>query len=72
MHHWGMKTSHTLLHVRFWLVFFSIALIVSGVTAIFAREGLQLLSPFFAGGSMLQIYWPGMAEWLSLVYQAIE
>ena len=67
-----MKTSHTLLHVRFWLVFFSMALIISGVTAIFAREGLQILSPFFAKGSILQVYWPDMAEWLSLVYQSIE
>jgi hypothetical protein len=72
MDHWGMKTSHILFHVRFWLIFFSVALIFSGVTAIFAREGLQLLSPVFARGSTLQIYWPVMAKWLSLVYQSIE
>lgn len=67
-----MKTSHTLTHVRFWLVVFSTALIASGVTAIFAREGLRLLSPLFTRGSTLQTLWPAMAEWLSLVRQAIE
>jgi hypothetical protein len=67
-----MKTSHALLHVRFWLIFFATALIVSGVTAIFAREGLQFLSPLFARGSMLHTFWPSMAEWLLLVYRSIE
>jgi hypothetical protein len=67
-----MKNSRSLFNVRFWLIFFSIALIISGVTAIFAREGLRLLSPLFAQGSTMQTFWPTMAEWLSLVYQSIE
>jgi hypothetical protein len=67
-----MKTSPTLTHAKIWLILFSTALITSGLTAIFAREGLQLLSPLFAQGSTLYIFWPSMAEWLSLVYQAIE
>jgi hypothetical protein len=67
-----MKTSPTLTHVKIWLVFFSAALITSGVTAIFAREELRFLSPLFAQGSTLHIFWPSMAEWLSQVYQAIE
>jgi hypothetical protein len=71
-YHENMKTSQTLTHVKFWLVFFSTALIFSGVTAIFAREELRFLSPLFARGSTLQIFWPAMAEWLSLVHQAVE
>lgn len=67
-----MKISRALIHIRIWLVFFSTALIISGVTAIFAREGLRLLSPLFSQGSALKIFWPFMAEWLSHVYQAIE
>jgi hypothetical protein len=67
-----MKISHTLTHIRFWLIFFSTALVTSGVTAIFAREELRLLSPLFSEGSTLQILWPAMADWLSMVYRSIE
>jgi len=67
-----MTTSYALTYTRIWLIFFSSALILSGVTAIYAREGLRLLSPLFIEGSALQVYWPSMAEWLWLVYQAIE
>jgi hypothetical protein len=67
-----MKTSYTLTHIRFWLIVFATALIGSGTTAIFPREGLRLLSPLFAPGSVFQTVWPAMAAWLSLVQQAIE
>jgi hypothetical protein len=67
-----MKTIPTLTHVRIWLVLFATALIGSGATAIFPREGLRLLSPLFSQGSAFQAVWPAMAEWLSLVHRAIE
>lgn len=67
-----MNTPKALTHPRFWLIVFSAALIASGMTAIFAREGLRLLSPLFSQGSFFQSLWPSMAEWLTLVYQAIE
>jgi hypothetical protein len=67
-----MKTLPPLTHARIWLVLFSTALIASGMTAIFAREGLRLLSPLFAQGSLLHTLWPSMSEWLSLVYLAVE
>lgn len=67
-----MNASRTLTHVKIWLVFFSAALVISGLTAIFAREGMRLLSPLFAQGSALQVFWPSMSEWLSFVYRAIE
>jgi hypothetical protein len=67
-----MNTPHTLTYTRIWLILFSTALILSGLTAIFAREGLRLLSPLFTEGSIMQVFWPSMAEWLSLVQLAIE
>jgi hypothetical protein len=70
-HDGHMDTSRTLTHARIWLILFSAALIASGTTAIFAREGLRLLGPLYAQGSLLQ-HWPSMAEWLSLVHQAVE
>jgi hypothetical protein len=71
-HDEGMNTPRALTFTRIWLVLFSTALIASGTTAIFAREGLRLLEPFFAQGSLLHGLWPSMAEWLSLVHAAIE
>ena len=67
-----MNISRALLHVRFWLIFFSAALLTSGLTAIFAREGMRFLSPLFMQGSILTNLWPDMSKWLSLAYQAIE
>ena len=67
-----MKTPRALTHTRIWLMLFSTALIASGLTAIFAREGLRMLSPHFTQGSAFGALWPSMSEWLSLVFQAIE
>jgi hypothetical protein len=67
-----MKTNRALTFTRLWLILFSTALILSGTTAIFAREGLRLLSPLFTEGSLMQAYWPSMAAWLSMVHEAIE
>ena len=67
-----MNTSRPLTFARIWLVLFSVALIASGTTAIFARQGLRLLAPLFAHGSLLDGLWPSMALWLSLVHAAVE
>jgi len=67
-----METPRALTLTRIWLILFSAALIASGLTAIFAREGLQILSPFFSQGSFLWSLWPSMSEWLTLVFRAIE
>lgn len=67
-----MTPSRTLTHARIWLILFSTALIASGLTAIFAREGLRLLSPLFSPASALHALWPSMSEWLTLVHQAVE
>ena len=67
-----MENPRALASTRIWLALFSLALIASGLTAIFAREGLRLLDPLFGQGSLLQSVWPSMSAWLSLVYQALE
>ena len=71
-HDGSMKTPRALTHTRIWLILFSTALIASGLTAIFAREGLRMLSPLFSQGSFLWSLWPSMSEWLTLVFRAIE
>ncbi|NIS79685.1 MAG: hypothetical protein GTO14_05640 [Anaerolineales bacterium] len=67
-----MAKSQALTQIRIIFCLFSIALIASGLTAIFAREGLQLLYPLFSAGSILDRLWPSMAEWLNTVYLAVE
>jgi hypothetical protein len=67
-----MNKPRALTLTRFWLAIFSAALIVSGLTAILAREGLRLLAPLFAEGGAIHSLWPSMAGWLSLVQRAIE
>jgi len=67
-----MKTPRALTHTRIWLILFSTTLIASGLTAIFAREGLRFLSPLFSQVSFLQSFWPSMSDWLTLVFHAIE
>lgn len=67
-----MNNPRALTLTRIWLALFSAALIASGLTAIFAREGLRLLAPLCSQGSALQEIWPSMADWLSLVHLAVE
>ncbi len=67
-----MKKTRTLTQTRIIFGLFSIALIGSGLTAIFAREGLQLLYPLFSPGSVIDRLWPSMAEWLNTVHLAVE
>jgi hypothetical protein len=65
-----MNRSALLTQMPLILGLFAAGLIVSGVTAIFPPEGLKVLSPFFAPGSILQAAWPAMASWLNLVRSA--
>jgi hypothetical protein len=67
-----MDKPRALALTRIWLATFSAALILSGLTAIFAREGLLLLAPLFAEGGAIHSLWPSMAGWLSLVQRAVE
>jgi hypothetical protein len=67
-----MNKLRPLALTRIWLAIFSAALILSGLTAIFAREGLRLLAPLFVEGGAIHSLWPSMAGWLSLVHQGIE
>ena len=67
-----MANSRALIQIRIIFILFSIALIASGLTAIFAREGLQFLYPLFSSDSILDQLWPSMAEWLNTVYLAVE
>jgi hypothetical protein len=65
-------TRRDLAWARFWLAFFAAALVVSGLTAIFVRDELRLLSPLFDGGSASHHLWPSLADWLASVRRGVE
>lgn len=67
-----MNKPRALILTRIWLASFAAGLIASGLTAIFAREGLRLLAPLFTDGAAIRSVWPSMADWLSLVHRALE
>lgn len=67
-----MINKRALTLTRIWLILFSVALIGSGLTAIFAREGLQILAPLYSLGSLLAAIWPSMSDWLIQVHLALD
>ena len=58
--------------VRFLLVFFMIALVMSGLTAIPLQWELDLLNQRFGLDSFMWQMWPSMAEWISRVNDSVQ
>jgi len=58
--------------IRFLLVFFMVALSLSGLTAIPLDWGSQVLVKFFGNGTLLASIWPAMSAWLEIVRQGIS
>lgn len=58
------------INVALW--FFTIALILSGVTAIPLKWEAGLLQQFLGPGTWVESYWPDLAGWVNFVYQGIE
>ena len=67
-----MPPRRRLTQIRFVLLFFAIALIASGLTALVPLEGLRMMAPIFASGSTVARGWPALAAWLHLVQRALE
>jgi len=54
------------------LLFFAVALIASGLTAIVPLQGLRMLAPILASGSTVVRGWSALAAWLHFVHRALE
>lgn len=67
-----MAPRRLLTRIRLILLFFAVALIGSGLTAIVPLQGLRMLAPIFAPGSAVESLWPALAGWLDLVHRALE
>jgi hypothetical protein len=57
--------------IRFLLIFFMIALALSGITAIPLIWEIELLNHFFGTGSFTSQFWPGMSQWITFIYQGL-
>jgi hypothetical protein len=58
--------------IRRIILFFVVALVLSGLTAFPIVISLRALEPLFGPGSGLAGVWPAMAQWLSTVLDAYE
>jgi hypothetical protein len=58
---------------RVWylLVFFTISLIISGLTAVPLKWGIDILQNMVGEGTFMEQAWPAMAHWISFVHQGI-
>jgi hypothetical protein len=57
--------------IRFLLIFFMLALSISGITAIPLEWGSNLLVKLFGANTQVALLWPAMAEWLETVRRGI-
>jgi len=67
-----MDTHRRLFWIRTILVFFVIALGVSGFTAIPLRFELNILNSIAGNGTVVENFIPLLAKWISLVHNALE
>lgn len=53
------------------MIFFMIALALSGITAIPLVWEIGLLNRFLGNGSFLSQLWPAMSQWITFIYQGL-
>jgi hypothetical protein len=66
------KYPASLERARFLLIFFMIALTLSGLTAIPLQWELDLLNQWFGLDSFVRQSWPSLAEWISRVNDSVQ
>jgi len=67
-----MDTGRHLFQIRSILIFFVLALGVSGLTAIPLRFELNILNSIAGEGTRIEETVPSLARWISLVHRALE
>ena len=66
-----MTTSILEKRIRFWIIFFMVALSISGLTAIPLVGEVTLLNDLLGPGTWFAGLWPTMAQWVARVYEGI-
>ena len=57
--------------VRWLLVFFVVALVLSGLTAVPLKWGIDILESLLGEGTVVERAWPALSDWISLVHRAL-
>ena len=68
----GMDTKRHLLWIRAILISFVLALLLSGLTAIPLQFELDILNSIAGEGTLVDVFIPFLASWISLVHKAIN
>lgn len=66
-----MDTQGLRKRVKYLLLFFTAALLLSGLTAFPLQWELDILQRLFGEGTFVEGLWPTMAEWISFVHQGL-
>jgi hypothetical protein len=66
-----MTPQSVVTRIRFLLLFFILALAVSGLTAIPLQPEVELLARLIGPGTWMERLWPAMAGWISFVHSGI-
>ena len=57
--------------VRYLLVFFVVALVISGLTAVPLKWEINILQNTIGEGTPMEQWWPALAHWISLVHRGL-
>ena len=66
-----MDTDRLRQRIRYILIFFVVALVVSGVTAFPLKWEVDILLKLFGPGTLVASLWPALSEWLATVHRGI-
>lgn len=67
-----MENDHLRRRIRFILLFFIVALAISGITAVPLHWEIGILHNLFGEGSLIGSFLPPLAYWISFVYNALD
>jgi hypothetical protein len=66
-----MDTEQLRKRIRFLLMFFVVALVVSGITAFPLKWEVDILLKLIGPGTFMASLWPALSEWIATVHQGI-
>jgi len=66
-----METQMLRKRVRYLLIFFVVALVISGLTAVPLKLEITILQNTIGEGTFVERWWPALAHWISFVYRGL-
>ena len=66
-----METRKLRQRINYLLIFFVVALVVSGLTAFPLKWEVTVLNDLFGAGTFMERLWPAMAHWISFVHEGL-